>query len=255
MTLRDAVELWEIATGKQGTEYLNDCEINADIDRDALWDYLMFEFMDMKIIDSDSQFFHERVKNFFKIHKWNIDELVKTLSYEYEPLDNTRWKQEEDVTEHNTRDRDDNWQRDEKIATNDNWQRDYGEKGSSYEQDVNLISAYNDETSPHVVGKDENGNNIYEYNDEEHDRTVINKNYSLNGNENKKEQIDQTQGETKKEQEDIVDNKRKDHDTLRSGNDGTSFQSLIEEQRESVQFNIYKWIAKHFSKELLIAVW
>lgn len=249
MTLRDSVELWEIATGIPGTDYLNDCAISDKISKPDLWDYLMFEFMDMSVVDSDSRFFHERVKNFFAIHKWNIDELLKSLDYEYDPLNNTHWKQNEVSDEHYTRDRDDNWQRDETIDKTDDWDRQYDEKGNKSGSDVNFVSAYNDNKSPEGVG------DKVVYNDEEHDRQTHSETYSFEGNEHKQEQIHQTEDETKNEQEDITDDTHKNKDTTWSGNKGQSYQSLIEEQRQTVQFNIYKWIARHFCKELLIAVW
>lgn len=222
MTLRDSVDLWEIATGKAGTTYLEDCHIPESVSKVHLWDYLMFEFMDLRVVDSNSQFFHERVKNFFEVHYFNIDELLKTLEYEYDPLDNSRWRQNEISDDHYTRDRD------------DNCDRKYQENGKSNETNVNYVSAYNDNTSPDPLGN---------LNDSEHDRQVRTRSYDLSGEE------------TKKEQEDITDDRHKTKDTVWNGNDGQSYQSLIEEQRKAVQFNIYKWIAKHFCKELLIAVW
>lgn len=225
------MELWEIATQKNQLEYLNDCDINADVNIADLWDYLMFEYEDMGVIDSNSQRFHERVKNFFAIHKWNIDELVKTLNYTYEPLETNKWVKGEKTTEDNKRER------------GKEWDRKYAEQGSNSETDVNFVSAYNDDTSPKYLGLDGYGNPIFEYNDEEHDRRTISKSYRLSGEEDGREN------------ELTLDDKEKNQDTNMHGNDGTPYQDLIDKQRSTSQFNIYKWIAKHFCKELLIAVW
>lgn len=235
ITLRESVELWEIATGKKGEDYLADCNINADVDVTDLWDYLMFEYEDMGVIDSNSQRFHERVKNFFEVHKWNIDELLKTLEYEYEPLENNKWAKTEKAV----------GQEDEVKNKYDDNDRTYSEQGSDSGTDVNFVSAYNDETSPKYLGLDGNGNPIWEYNDEEHDRQSHSKSYRLTGSEDNNRHVTEANGVKTKDDKEII----------MHGNDGTSFQSLVEEQRQSVQFNLYKWIAKHFCRELLVAVW
>lgn len=235
ITLRESVELWEIATENEGVTYLDDCDILADIGVRELWDFLMFQFEDMGVIDSNSQRFHERVKNFFAIHKWNIEELYKTLNYEYEPLENNKWAKTENAV--GTEDEVKN-----KYDDND---RTYNEQGSNSGTDVNLVSAYNDETSPEYLGLDGNGNPIWQYNDEEHDRQTHSKSYNFSGSEDNNRHVTEANGVKTTD----------DKDTVMHGNDGLTFQQLISEQRESVQFNIYKWIANHFCRELLVAVW
>lgn len=227
MTFRDHIRIWEIKNPGKG--YMDDITVstNAIVDKDILFNYLQMEYLDMEVIDDDTWFFHERVKNFFDIHRWNIDELAKTLEYKYEPLENGKWKKRRDLTDNKNRDMLDD--------------KTYEESGSHNITDVHYVSAFNEDESPEQTGVDANGVPIYKYNDTEHDRDTESKRYNFNGTNN------DVLSETTKQDvgEDIVF----------SGNDGIPYQDYIKKQRDSVQYNIYKWIARHFCKELLVAIW
>lgn len=201
----------------EGAGFFDTCEINALVNKKDLLDYLMLEYSDMNTIDSNSERFHLRVENFFKIHKWNIDKLAESLNFVYKPLETYHG------TEHRT----------EEISTVENVDTGitYSESGEGSKHDVNLVSAFNDVRSPQ--GK--------QYIDSEHDRQEQTTHYSKEGESDS--DMDRTQ--------DVGE----DEHTTKSGNDGKSYQSLIEEERKQAEFNIYKWIAKHFCLELLIAIW
>ena len=136
---------------------------------------------------------------------------------------------------------------------------------------VNYVSAFNMAVSP-------SGNTL---NDSEHHRDTEEGTIGKIGTDDKTTTTDttDTKDTTYKEKEiytnedDTVSNEQmnniKDDDlvtkeildddiykrTKHFGNDRHSFQSLIEEERKQAQFNIYKWIARHFSLELLICIW
>lgn len=235
MTLRDHVRLWELKN--PNTEYLDGIDICSYpiVDKQVLWNYLLLEYMDMSVVINDTYLFREEVKNFFQIHRWNIDELAKTLEYEYDPLTNNKWTKVRGVDEEKNTDY-------EEDTINDH---NYNESGRHYIQDVNYVSAFNEDESPQQIGTDADGNPIYKFNDTEHDRQTQSKTYSLNGNTD--DTTNKVSGETMTDT--IGEN------ITYTGNDGVPYQEYIEKQRSAVQFNIYKWISRHFCKELLVAIW
>lgn len=228
MTFRDAIDLYEIQAGSEfWYEPSQVLSVVEGLDSRALFDYLFMEYYQMRTVDANSQDFHKRVVNFFMIHRWNIDKLMKSTQFQYDPI--TDHKNHQKL--HRTLDR----------TTTDTIDDDWKEKGTTYQQDANLVSAYNDVESPQQAGTDENGNPIYRYIDTEHDRTISNGNYSKEGSDDRTDtgKLDDIIGET-------ID---------RHGTSDHTFQSLIEEERRQAEFNLYKWIARHFSRELLIGVW
>lgn len=235
MTFRDAIRIWEIKN--PGKEYFDDIVIatNASLNKSTLLNYLIFEFADMEILDDDSWFFHERIKNFFEVHRWNIDELAKTLEYEYDPLTNNKWTKGRNLTDH----RDTGHQKDNTLHS------EYDESGSHSISDVNFVSAFNEEESPEQIGVDKNGHPIYKYNDTEHDRQLQSKSYTLSG----------TKADVGSESFEEGMDENIDENIVYSGNEKIPYQDYIDKQRRTVEFNIYKWIARHFSAELLIHLW
>lgn len=237
--------LWEI--NNPDKSYFDDIPIHAFVDKEALLDLIVMECGDLRTIDSNSGFFYERVKMFFKIHKWNIDKLCESLQYEYEPLENYHGiedrKVDRDVAFDSVTDRD---QTDDRVTD-----RGWSEKGTNDEQDVHYISAYNDKESPERIGTDSLGRPIYKFNDTEHDRDTIDISYQKSGDEDISVNDVLAEDIRKNDvtDEDIVEHKTK------SGNNGQSYQSLIEEERKQAQFNVYKWILNHWFHEMVISVW
>lgn len=447
MTLLNMIEIWEIHYPDKG--FFDDITIttNNNLDKEALLDYLLLEYGNMTTIDDDSRIFHRRVKTFFKTHIWNIDKLMETLEYDYEPLRNTVWKRTDRTIEnikdtrdekvnavgnvngttsdeleaHSTKDENGTQDRtentvqkktgelttDNTITTTESSTENTNTKnnktinetiggndktiesgktggsdtttesektegtdttteseitngtdktttsGNTKESGtiISLVSAYNQNESPEQIGTNTLGEPIYRYNDTEHDRQTSNKTITnaetadfttnrninsttefttnrtnstttdfntnrtndnttdfttnrnnstiesdtedsdttRNSNKNQKENetentIENTtanktdklvtndniaiiQNQTKNEKistdskEDKTTDEKYNRDRFNnldieySGTEGQSFQSLIEEQRRLVEFNIYKWIGRHFSVELLISIW
>lgn len=240
-------------------------QLHSAIDRESLFDYLLYEFSDMDCIDSNSGAFRNHVRNFFEVHKWNIDKLADTLVLTYLTLENVRYHKHNKYdevkdfveyidtkgTEDYTKDVDNKGTEDTTINHDMTWD----EKGKEDEEDVNFVSAFNDQPSP-------SGNR---YIDTEKDRTTKDRTYSKDGKQHDtdvkdKDTTDITKtkyGESTTGDRDTINNMKdtwhEDNDKV--GHDGGSYQSLIEEERKQAQFNIYKWIAKHFSRELLVCLW
>lgn len=237
MTFADTVELWEYE--HKNKDFMDDFKIHAKVDKAALKDYLLYDYGSLRTVETNSKAFHDMVKNFFDIHKWNIDKLAESLYFDYNPLYNTDWRQVQDYDRGkqfgSTTDRDVNVDRTEDIDTVKHWD----ERGTSEETDRHYVSAYNDDNRDTPKTRDtihkeyeESGNETSNTGDDENIRTAE----DIEKNEDTKEQIDVT--------------------ITKKGHDGNvSYQSLIEEERRQAQFNLYKWIGNHFAEELLICVW
>lgn len=234
MTLENSVAIWEIK--HPNDSYFDAMTLNAAISRDNLFNWLMYEYGEMEVIDGDSGAFHDRMKYFFEIHDWNISKLVESTALTYDPIKDYGWKQDRRL------DRD--------VATTDNKTTtgtkngtasgEWEEERKSNGQDVNLVSAFNDLPAT-----------INSLKDTEHDRVVSETKQIADGTNS------ETTNETTSGKEDAtgaVDEDVTEH-IERTGTQGHSYQELIEEERKQAEFNIYKWIGRHFCKELLIAVW
>lgn len=330
MKFIEMIDLWTLQNPDK--DFFDGIELHEAIDKESLLDYLLLEYMYLDTVDTSSRAFHLRVKNFFKIHKWNIDKLCESMLFEYKPLDNyhvnSTVETDRDKKVDTTTDRDqtstsnkqstntgeesktlkDTTDRNQDIDNTKNTitigeesktdtekitsEKDWDETDHMTETDLNLVSAFNDIPSPEIISTDPIK---YKYNDTEHDRQQIiadttkegtesittNKNghydidssttvsetgtESLTENITKNEHYDtDTKNDLTEElkghvNEDIIKNEITDEgiveDSYKYGNIGKSYQSLIEEERKQAQFNIYKWIARHFCRELLISLW
>lgn len=219
MRLIEAVEIWRVVKGND--DFWDSFILNAQVDRATLVDYLMLEYGEMLTLDNSVEVFRRRVETFFKTHKWNIDKLAESLNFKYDPIHNTRWHKHE------------TWDRDEAIDIHQNKDNDWTENGQTDETDTNYVSAFNDVESREgaIV-------------DTEHHRDVIDIDYH-------KEGTDDTITDTHTTEDegwvgDIDEEGHKNNHT---------FQELIEEERKQAQFNLYKWIGKHFCIECLVSIW
>ena len=238
MTFSNAVELWTYQHQNNG--FMDAFKVIKEVDKDTLLNYLLYNYGNLRIVETNTDAFHDMVDNFFKIHKWNIDKLAASLNFNYDPIGNTDWRQVQDYDRgkqfNSDTDRDVNTDRTEDIA------KDWGDRGTSNEVDVHSVSAYNDHTDS-TKGR---------YTPKHMD--TIDKEYEDSGNENTgddeniKTAEDILTSQDTKEQIDVI--------ITRKGHDGAvSYQSLIEEERKQAQFNLYKWIGNHFAQELLVCVW
>lgn len=239
----DQIEIYETMIATNNRKYFTGIDVNAIIDKEALFSYLVLEYGEMSPLDNDTITFRNRIINFFQIHKWNIDKLCDTLQLEYNPLNNTGWTQKRNI------DRDISEITDNTVDTTGHNDTEWDESGSQRETDVHFVSAFNDKESPEQTGVDAQGYPIYKYNDTEEYRDTMSMSYSKNGTNN------QTMQEKSQQDKMVNTDDVTTDDIVRTGNSGVSYQSLIEEERKQAEYNIYKWIARHFCKELMIAVW
>ena len=233
----EIIEIWKLQNSE---DFWDVFTLPENLVKEDLINYLLYEYGTLEPVDSNSKFFRERIRNFFKIHDWNIKELAETLDYEYDPLADSKWHRHYDRTIDDTTDL--TSERDisevDKTVEDDDWT----EHDVRDETDINYVSAYNMALSTQ--------NNI---SDSEHHRDTINEVIDKKGTD------DKTTDFTGKTDDDVKSKEVYDDemhsDTYHDGNNNHTFQSLIEEERKQAQFNIYKWIAKHFSTECLICVW
>lgn len=205
MTFSNAVELWEYQHG--AGKFMDDFVINAAVEKPTLLDYLLYDYGTMRIVETNSDAFHDMVDNFFKVHKWNIDKLAESLSFEYNPLDNTDWRQVQDfdrgedfdsitdrdvvvdrdmgvdqktvvdrdvdVDEKEIVDRDIKVNRDENIDRRETIDTDktWSERGQSDEEDRHFVSAYNDDNRDTPRSRD-TIHQSYDKSGNEHTNTV-----------------------------------------------------------------------------------
>lgn len=271
MTFSNSVDFYAYEHNTTPDTYLNDCVIHANVDKADLLDYLLYEYGDMLTIDAHTDTFHDHVKNFFAIHKWNIDKLAESLEFQYNPIGNVDYKETTDFDRGQTVDTTEN--RDvvtdftrtdgikdvEKTVTNRTEQIDvndvYHEETQDQSEDINYVSAFNDGSDDSKHHRDTHeGTASKDSTDTKHtddtENTTVDRNEDINE--------DETTNTVK--DDDFVGNEQlaETRDTIheKHGHDNThSYQELVTEERDQAQFNLYKWIAKHFAKEMLIAVW
>lgn len=278
MKLIEMIDLWTLHNPNK--DFFDGIELHESLDKEALLEYLLLEYMYMDTVDTSSLAFHMRVINFFKIHKWNINKLCESMLLKYTPLDNyhinstvetdrdkkvdtiTDREQITELQKNSEKIGEESKTDTEKIISDKYWD----EHDKMAETDVNFVSAFNDIPSPEAIGTDPTK---WKYNDTEHDRQHIAADTDKEGTENittnKNSHYDLGNKDTLSEtdngklNEDITKNEITDEgiveDSYKYGNTGKSYQSLIEEERKQAQFNIYKWIARHFCRELLISLW
>lgn len=182
--LKNSVELWQLSHTE--AFYLDGAPINEKIDKHLLWDYILAEFSFMEIVEQDSITFHYRVLQFFKKYKYNIDKLVESQHFNYDPIDNFRWKQ------HLVRDVD------------SETHNDYRDNKNGNSENVHFISAFDDIPSP------SNGTFV----DTEHSRDTSKYNDDMSGDNNGTGAIDTDEviertGHADKSFQELIEEERK----------------------------------------------
>lgn len=234
MTFYDQVHLWNVLHPTD--DFWANITLPQQVIKSTLIDYLLYEYGDMITSDTNCGFFRNHVQNFFDIHKWNIDELAETLNYEYDPLADSKWTEKKIFTDDRTTDFTSQRDITETETMDDNWTEDDKTDTTL----VNYVSGYNDQVThpPH-------------WEDTEHHRDVEDTKVHKEGTDDRTTQTITNDDLTSKE---VMDDDQ-NTDTNHFGNNSHTFQSLIKEERQQAEFNIYKWIGRHFSRELLVCVW
>jgi len=227
MNLIDLAEIWAINNNIDDPKQLllQDIKIDSRIDQDLLAD-LIFQYCgSMTPVYNTSYTFLWANQIFFKNWYWQIGQLLDTLEYEYEPLDNFR--RNEDLNRGTSEDT--------KTTTNENETNEgngtntTNTNGSS--TDEHKVSAYN-ESLYQPQEYDE-----HKYNDYGAAQSTTNNNRNL--------------GRTRNEGRTFG---AKELNTIRGLNGLFTTQNLIEQQREVVQFNIYMWIVEKYKDTMMYGV-
>ena len=244
ITLIDLLEIEQIKTGSDDLfALLRGATIDERLDKDVLFNKILVVLGNCTPLFDTTITFKVFYNNFFKERARNISELLDTLEYDYNPI----------------------WNKDGKIRREHKFDvarvNDYKDEHDNTNKEIhNLtkvetrdLTLIDDGNSEHKVSAD----NASDYQPE-----------SYNGDYNKRED-DGTVTNTDTGDLTTTDVghtthstiKNSDHDegyeeTVEQGNIGvTSTQSLILEQREVVQFNIYQWVVDELKKSLFLLVY
>lgn len=246
MTFDEMIQIWEIQ--HPTTEFWNVMIIPETIDKNALINHLLYEYGDMETVDNDSGFFRNHIANFFQTHKWNIEKLAETLNFSYDPITDNRWAEYQKSTDDKTVD----FTKDRDITT---------------KEDFDGHEIVDDDTTSHMTDDNSNTHFVSAFNDalltggqisdtEQYRDVAHDVNDGIENEDIEKTTNNETNVRT---DDDVVGKTTTDDDAsytkVHLGNNNHTFQELIDEERRQAEFNIYKWIGRHFRNELLIPVW
>lgn len=222
MNLIGLMEVSTIYTDGNYYSMWGDIELDSRIDKQVLIEEIVNCCAQSIPMYNTVPTFKSATEIFFKKWKYQITQLMDTLEYEYNPI----WNKDGKTTEKRQIER----VREEGVSdnTNDNItdKRTVQENGSVATE----VSAYN--------------SSEYQPNNKDISSSTTNNNDTVNRDTDRSINTD--------ENESTIDV----FERLEQGNIGvTSTQSLIQEQRELMEFNIYKWIVEKYERELFLEVW
>lgn len=276
MQLWSEVSLWEY----HHPEYehiLDTVVLDSRINKDTLWDNIIFEFGELECVDSSFECFWKHLQTFFK--KWNlpISELMNTLEYKYDPLQNVNYQVERNLSREVQRelgrdfvstlasaikkaiDQSDTYA-DTRSGNDDRAIKDdEATNTSNTHTDSHYVSAFNQIQPPDTDTYDNrDAGNWTETTTINQDKTDS---LAWSDKKNSTDTIDRDEDTTRNDDatERTDENEKtgtgENEGTKKVGTDRVSFQELIQEQRDIVVFNIYNWISDKFAKEFLIQLW
>lgn len=258
MTLAEMLYLREIKDGKKPETFLDDITVTSKVDKAELWSHIQYEFGDMEVLPPTVAMFTTAVKGFFKHWNPKIEELAKTLEYEYDPLRdyyaNSDLNSERDVNRDYTSDFTQDDKAQEKYDDDTTLNRTYEEDVSTNSRQNLRVSAYNQEYAEET---DKDWGRVPNY--DGRDLTLEAGEKHTTGTENTVGTDDSTTDNTLNRVTNTTDNEVTDDDykshKVSYGTSRHAYQDLILKQREVVQFDLCRWIMNKWSQELMIAVW
>lgn len=228
MTFLDMIQMWNMTHGNELNDVesiLDGVELDERLDRGVLAGVLLDECGAMRCIYETTATFKYFSDNFFKKYAWNIEKLLNTLDFEYDPLKNKNltWTETTSIEQNldTQEEHDENKTRDN-TGTQETY---YGE------DETNTISAMNSDNYQPDNKSEMSGNNT---------RT-----------DNLSESIVTDRNRSKSE--DLVWDETDTH--TEAGTSDVLYQDLIKKEREVAQFSVYGWIAKKYAKELFLLVY
>lgn len=212
---------------------------------DLTVDTIVGEYGSYDLVYNTPDMFKYRCERFFERRYWSIEEMYKTMFYDYDPIEN--YRRYEDGWENN----DDKEKRERGVEENDKEQTGRKKTGKTTEKD-NVGNITNSTSTVSVSAYNSDGflNDTKNVADTE---GTENRNSEVNISDN--EDVNRSLNRGVSENEDIGNERRKKYGSLAHGNIGvTTTQQMIESQRESVEFDFYMWIAKIWAKEFVVCV-
>lgn len=265
MTMVDLCDLWSTLKGKDGLELLTNISIDKRIDVNLLMKNMLGELGGMIPKWTNTTQFEWGHRLWFETHYENISDMLDTLEYEYNPIEN--YILEENDVEHTVRDN-------KYVDT----------FGEGYK---NTIVDKQDETNTHDMTHGHNGTDTEDVNygrtdDNEHkvsafnesvyqpqsqdsgklggtDTTTDTYNSSTNDNGTIKHEADNTKTEDHQRSGDNTHKTDDDENFTRNhkahGNTAMyTTQDLIKQQREIIQFNIITWIINWYKNDNILLI-
>ena len=231
-----------IAAYNYDSTVLDLLEVPEELDRDTLIENLLMETAEREIIYTNLGFLKQAIGSWSKKNLGVWTELYKTTQYEYNPI----WNKDGSVTETETRD----------LTVTD--------KHTDNLDRVDALKDYNTRNFTDKETKDLDSNSIdsvYGFNSSSD--APANKNVS---EDNGTDTIDHTGTDTvdhtgRQDLDRTYDGTTTDtgtikHERIETGNIGvTTTQSMIKEQREVVQINLYDIIIDDFQKKFCLGVY
>ena len=219
MNLIDVLNLYAMMNDSDDlTLMLQDYTLDRRLDREVMNRVIIRELGAMRPFVNDTKVFKFSLENFFNKWSYNIGKLIDTMYYEYDPISNKDMNKTVLETEHRESSADiDNT---DSYTTN----TDNVESGTNEGQ----VSAYDVST---YQPKDKTINNNRIDNDVTHS------------------------GETTSDIQSDVDTEKNVTENVKGKDGDSSYQELIEQERELAQFNIFEWIIKQMRRELFLLVY
>lgn len=217
---------------------LQDYALDNRLDRNVLNKVIIRELGTMRPFSTDTKIFKFMLDNFFDKWNYNIGKLIDTMYYEYDPIGNKKLNR----------------------TLNENDSKELGEtEHRESTADIDNTDTYTTNTDQDVTENNTSENTVSAYDSS----TYQPKEKTVTNNTSRTDNDVEHSGETTSDISSDVDTK---HDLNESnehhlgenitGKDGDeSYQSLIEQERELAQFNIYDWILKQMRKELFLLVY
>lgn len=234
-------QLWELGKNDGGylASVINDCEIDARIDRSVLVDTIWIRCGNMEPIANDTERFRRLSQNWFKRKNYWIKELLDTLEYEYNPIHNYDRLEEGERHNKGTTNATESSHTDAKRTDN---------LTNGNTQTVNLNTTGSGSGTQSVSPWDYDGKNVYVPTDSQSSTTS-----GSNTGTVKSEGTNGGYQDNVSNGNGSHDENRADDETYKnhmSGNIGvTTTQQMIESQRQIIDIDVYEMIAQRYVED------
>lgn len=263
MQLIAQCSLWEY--NHPGSKFFDSMVIDSRIDREELFYHICHELGDLETVEHSSECLHLWFEHFFRRWEVPIRELFNTAEYQYDPMVNVDYQVDRElnrgvvrelgqeiirgVKEGIKRALQENQKVDEDTTDTKNTDGTL-ERNST---NTHYVSAFNQITEPDVATFHDQ--DVLKLNDTTHEDVQGRGTMDRTTDTGRDETEDRTENEDKNTRENENTDTKEGEGVHKKGIDKVTNQSLIEEQRRVVVFNIYNWIVDKVAKEVIVGVW